>query len=187
MAVNFAKGKVYGIRNDVNDKVYIGITGQTLKERWYAHKTAKISKASKLYVAMQDIGIEHFEMFLIEDYPTDTLQKLMEREKFYIKHFNSINDGYNTNISARTKEERKQYKTTVDKAYREAKGQELLDKKKAYYQQNKETIKENVKRHQENNKEARQAYMNEYAKKNKDKLREYRREYHLKMRAKQQA
>lgn len=183
MAVNFTKGKIYGIRNDVNDKLYIGITGQTLKERWYSHKTMSMTKNYKLYNAMNDIGIQHFKIFLIEDYPTDTIEKLMEREKYYIQQYDTIQNGYNTNISARTKEERKKHKADLDRVYREVKGQELLDKKKAYYQQNKERCKDNSKRSQERNKEARKEYMKAYAEKNKEKLKAYRKAYYLKTQA----
>jgi molecular chaperone DnaK (HSP70) len=175
MAVNFASGKVYGIRNDVNDKMYVGITGQKLNERWYAHKSARVKKATKLCLAMKEIGVEHFEIFLIEDYPTDTLQELMEREKHYINQFNSVENGYNTNVSARTKEERKQHHAIVDKAYAKANKDAIQERLREYYQNNKEKIKENAKKSQERNKEARQDYIKNYNEKNKEKLKEQRR------------
>jgi group I intron endonuclease len=180
MAVKYAQGKVYGISNDVNDKLYIGITGQKLNERWYAHKSSKVKKASKLYLAMQEIGIEHFKLFLIEDCPSQSMQELMEREKYYIQHYDCVANGYNTNVSARTKEERKQQKSQTDKAYREAQGKAYADRKKEYYENNKERCKENSKKSQERNKEARKEYMKAYADKNKEKLRERHRQYYLK-------
>lgn len=177
-------GKIYGIKNDIDNRMYIGSTIMKLSDRWTAHKSAKLKKATKLYKAFNEIGLEHFEIFLIEDVPCQSRAELLSRERYHIKQYDAIENGLNMYLSGRTKEERKEYKRQTDKAYRDAKGQELLDKKKVYYQNNKERCKENVKRSQERNKEARKQYMKEYAEKNKEKLSQYHKEYYLATKAK---
>lgn len=87
-------GFIYKITNDINDKIYVGQTSGTLKERFKQHKKKMNSEDRKtypLYNAMRKYGIEHFSIKILEE--TDNLQ---EREQYWIKYFDSYNNGYNT-------------------------------------------------------------------------------------------
>ena len=75
-------GFIYKISNNVNDKVYIGQTQRTLEERWNEHlKNVKYNKIqTKLYLAIREIGIEHFSFEAIES--CDTEEELNQQEKY---------------------------------------------------------------------------------------------------------
>jgi group I intron endonuclease len=84
---------IYKITNTVNDKIYIGQTTTTLKERFYRHCTYNeaqmlISRAIKKH------GSENFSIESI--YECDNIDELNRMEEFYISHFNSLTpNGYN--------------------------------------------------------------------------------------------
>ena len=86
------KGTVYIITNDINDKVYIGKTIQPLKNRWYSH-TDKWSNCRKLKEAMIKYGKDNFHIQALEENIPYSL--LDDREAYYIKLFDSVNNGYN--------------------------------------------------------------------------------------------
>ena len=89
-------GFIYKITNDINDKIYIGQTSGTLEERFKQHKKKINSddrKTFPLYNAMRKYGVEHFSIEMIEQ--TDNLQ---EREQYWIKFFDSYNNGYNATL-----------------------------------------------------------------------------------------
>lgn len=86
-------GFIYKITNDINDKIYVGQTSGTLEERFKQHKKKMNSEDRKtypLYNAMRKYGVEHFAIEALEE--TDNLQ---EREQYWIKYFDSYNNGYN--------------------------------------------------------------------------------------------
>lgn len=89
-------GFIYKIYNDVNDKVYIGQTSGTIEERFKQHLKKVNSddrKTYPLYNAMRKYGIEHFFIEQIEE--TDDLNA---REIYWIKQFDSYNNGYNATL-----------------------------------------------------------------------------------------
>ena len=82
------------IKNKINNQCYIGQTTQNLEERWRQHKTSK-SNCRYLKNAFQKYGIEKFKIEKIDE--ADSLEKLKQKEFFWINHFNSTNKeiGYN--------------------------------------------------------------------------------------------
>ena len=79
---NYSLGKIYKIVNDVNDKIYIGSTCQTLSQRLNGHRkdARKIERMSPLYSAMKELGIGQFRIVLIEEYPCQNVAQLTARE-----------------------------------------------------------------------------------------------------------
>lgn len=93
-------GYIYKVSNIVNNKVYIGKTIETINTRWTRHKWEAFDVSSPLYNihfyrAIRKYGIENFKIEIIEEATND---KLTEREKYWIKQFNSYNDGYNSTL-----------------------------------------------------------------------------------------
>ena len=88
-------GLIYKITNNQNDKVYIGKTIQSLKDRWQQHKcdSKNSNKDYKLYRAMKKYGIENFNIEIVEDDIPENELGIKEQE--YIKKFNSYYNGYN--------------------------------------------------------------------------------------------
>ena len=82
---------IYKITNLINGKIYIGQTIRTLKQRFAEHKS---SKTTLIGQAIQKYGRENFKIETVEK--CKTLDKLNEREKFWIAQFNSKSPhGYN--------------------------------------------------------------------------------------------
>ena len=94
MAVGRIGYRIYIIRNEVNGKVYVGITNN-IKRRWIQHK----HRANKgcdyhLYNAINKYGIDNFIIKEIDR--TNSLHKAYRKEQFWIKYYNSFKGkGYN--------------------------------------------------------------------------------------------
>ena len=85
---------VYKIINSVNNRIYVGITSQTLKVRFDWHiRDCKKGVRKKLYSAMRKIGIENFSIVHIEEYFDESLSA--DKEEFYIELYDSYDNGYN--------------------------------------------------------------------------------------------
>jgi len=99
---------VYKIKNNINGKLYIGITNN-LNKRWEQHKkdafTDKAQAEKPLYNAIRKYGIESFSIELIEECLTE--EKAIEKETFYIVKFNTLVKhglGYNIKLIAKATE-----------------------------------------------------------------------------------
>lgn len=86
------------ISNDTNDKVYIGQTTQSIKARFNSHFHSPSSPIGKI---MRQIGKEHFTISLLDDTATN-LDELLEKERYYVQKYNSIEEGYNTAYPSKT-------------------------------------------------------------------------------------
>lgn len=89
-------GYIYKITNDFDDKVYIGQTIRTVEIRFnehISHSTAEDRKALHLYAAMNKYGKEHFKAEQIDT--AINQEDLNNKEKYWIKYYNSIETGYN--------------------------------------------------------------------------------------------
>lgn len=95
-------GRIYILKNTENEKVYIGQTTLTVKERFTQHmKNSTLRQKSniKLYIAIQNIGKDKFYIETLED--DIILENLDEREMFYIEKYDSFNNGYNSTKGGR--------------------------------------------------------------------------------------
>lgn len=87
---------VYKITNKVTGKVYIGITNQGAGARYRHHwYEARIGEPAPIHRSMAKYGEENFTLEIIET--VDTYDELKEREKYWIKFYDSMNreKGYN--------------------------------------------------------------------------------------------
>lgn len=97
-------GRIYVIKNDINDKVYVGQTIHTLKMRFSQHlKKSMIDNNPyrKLYNAIRKYGKEHFFIELVED--NIPISQLNEKEIHYIEQYNSFEQGYNSTCGGDSK------------------------------------------------------------------------------------
>lgn len=86
---------IYGIRNNVNENIYIGKTGMSFGDRWDSHRA--LLRGNKhfnqhLQRAWNKYGEENFEFIIIEDCNIDELD---EKEKYYITLYREQNLSYN--------------------------------------------------------------------------------------------
>lgn len=89
---------IYKITNDINGKVYIGKTEQTIEKRWKQH----INDSNKthfqnrpLYRAIKKYGIEHFYIEQIEECSHNIVN---DREIYWIEYYGSFKFGYNATL-----------------------------------------------------------------------------------------
>lgn len=82
---------IYKITNTINNKIYIGQSVR-IKDRWNEHCNPSPNKHSIISQAIKKYGKENFTFEVIEECSQDQLD---EREVFWIKYYNSFEDGYN--------------------------------------------------------------------------------------------
>lgn len=89
------RGTIYSILNKVNGHRYIGQTQQDLGKRWGQHiQESKTFSDRPLYRAINKYGVEMFVVRIIED--DIPINKLSERECYWIEQFDTYKNGYNT-------------------------------------------------------------------------------------------
>lgn len=92
---------IYLITNTVNGKKYVGQHCGTGDARWkqHLHAALKLEDPKPLYAAFRKYGIDKFTYEVLETLPLDAGEELLdEREKHFIKHFNTYiknGNGYN--------------------------------------------------------------------------------------------
>ncbi len=91
-------GRIYIIRNKINNKIYIGQTTVSIKLRFQNHLSA--ARRGKDYIlgkAIRKYGEKNFSIELIEEC---LIKELNDKEKYWISFFNSTNNkiGYNISI-----------------------------------------------------------------------------------------
>lgn len=89
-------GLIYIITNSINDKVYIGQTIQSLKDRWYGHCRIACSKNEADMHIKRAILKYGKENFTIKELEKCKIEELDEREIYYISLYNSFVKGYNS-------------------------------------------------------------------------------------------
>ena len=80
-------GAVYKITNKINNKSYIGITQQDVKQRFRQHKYYGNNKLrhSHLYNAMSKYGVDNFDIEVLED--VNDIMELENKEIEYVKEY----------------------------------------------------------------------------------------------------
>lgn len=83
---------IYKISNSIDDKVYVGLTSNNIEYRFKQHlkNSENLNDKKPLYTAMRKYGKDKFKIELLEE--TDIPG---EREKYWIKFFDSYKNGYN--------------------------------------------------------------------------------------------
>ena len=93
---------IYKITNLVNNKCYIGQTIKAPQDRWKEHQQHAfgthpndVNKA--LYRAIRKYGLENFTFEVVQD-GIQTHEELDKAEIYWINHFNSFINGYNSTL-----------------------------------------------------------------------------------------
>ena len=92
--VDYRKGKIYQIKNTIDDDVYVGSTTNTLECRMKGHRQGSNTKCKQhmiLYKKMNEYGFDKFFAELIEDYPCNSKLELGAREGHWIKERGTLN------------------------------------------------------------------------------------------------
>ena len=150
--------KIYKITNTLNDKIYVGSTNnQYLCSRMNCHrqkcKDLTGRRNSKLYNYMREIGVQHFDIELIEKVRCENKCQLREREQHFIDilkpELNMFRATENPNYIRANQEERNKQNNERYHANKET----YLKKQKEYAEMNKEAISIRRKKYRDENKE----------------------------------
>ncbi len=87
-------GYIYKIKNEINEKIYIGKTERTVEVRWKEHlkNINQYKDTLPLYKAMNKYGKENFTIEILEECDSSILD---DREIYWIAHYGSYRNGYN--------------------------------------------------------------------------------------------
>ena len=89
-------GYIYKITNKLNNHSYIGQTIYPIEHRWKQHLQAASDnvpdRLGAIHKAIQKYGKDNFIVEMVEECANDELN---EREIYWIKYYNTYEDGYN--------------------------------------------------------------------------------------------
>lgn len=89
---------IYKIENDINNKIYVGKTLETIEARFKIHindSKKENCKHRPLYRAMNKYGIEHFKISILEECEPKFLNN---REIYWIEKLGTYHNGYNATL-----------------------------------------------------------------------------------------
>ena len=116
---DYNNGKIYCIRNNIDDDICVGSATQPLSKRMTAHRaTANKRKRgnSMLYIKMRHMGPNKFYIELIKECPRDNLEQLRRTEGELSRQMAALNQ----NVAGQTKAEyREIHRDEIDKQKRE--------------------------------------------------------------------
>jgi len=130
--MNYQKGKVYKVVNDIDDEEYVGSTIRKLCNRMAEHRYKCKVKHTKLYDKMNTLGSEHFKIVLIEKYPCNSKEELNSREEYWRKELKAVLNCY---VCIQDEEHKKTQRKKWSSAYRSKPESKL--KEREYHQANK--------------------------------------------------
>jgi len=152
---DYKKGKIYAIKSNETDQIYIGSTCSTLKNRMCSHKCdyKRIAAGKKFYTSCSHQILKYADAYieLVESYPCQTKRELLDREGEVIRNTpNCINIQIQGRTMAQYRIDNAEKLKQQGKDYR-AKNKELLKKTysdwyksdgaKAYYKKRYEKVK----------------------------------------------
>lgn len=89
---NVAIPVVYKITQISTGKVYVGQTKRSFTLRWWEH--VKSADDNKFHLELKNSDLEDWTFQVIEK--IENIEDLNDRESYWIKHYNSIESGFNT-------------------------------------------------------------------------------------------
>jgi len=174
--VNYRNSKIYKIEPTCEHEegdIYIGsTTKEYLSQRMDKHRSGfvqwKNNKGSHVrsYDLFDKYDVENCVIYLIENYPCETVNELRAREGHFIRTIKCVNKL----VAGRTKKEYKQVYYAENKS-------KINEINREYYINNVEKSKAHMKKYAEANKEKIDEYQKQYQIENLEKLKEYRRQY----------
>lgn len=88
------KGVVYKYTNNINGKIYVGITTRDIETRHKEHLNS-LNRDFVFYRAIKRYGSDNFKFEVIDR--ENNFEKLLEKERYYIQKYNSYVNNENSN------------------------------------------------------------------------------------------
>ena len=107
--------KIYKLTNTINNSFYVGSTKLRLCQRMGKHRdNCRSGKTSRLYRAMQAVGVGYWQITLIEAFEVSTFEEQRQREREIMER---VNPDLNEKYAYRSPEENKNEKKQNNAAY----------------------------------------------------------------------
>lgn len=185
-ASKYQHGKIYKITDNGYTKCYIGSTCEGLARRMAKHRHAYKAKGDgKKYTStttiqlFDEFGMENCKIELLEEYPCESKEQLMQREGYHIKNTDCLNKKVMGRSSKEYYFENKDGILVKRHQYYLENKDDILEQNKQYNAENKEKITEYKQKYYSEHKETLAVQMQNYRSNNKDKLSEYFKEHYL--------
>ena len=90
---NYQEAKIYKVVNRLNSEIYVGSSTVDLEQRMIKHRCEAKQRPylSKFYTYMNELGIDNFEIELIEEFPCECQEELRRREGEIIQEIGTLN------------------------------------------------------------------------------------------------
>lgn len=156
--MGYETGKIYKLVCS-DGYYYIGSTVRTLKSRLASHKhTSKTTDTNTAYNHIKSIGWENVVIELIELFPCETKEQLLQQETLRISEHKTDTFCLNTRNPVKDK-------------------QAQNEKSREYYQQHRDEILKTRREYQTQHKDELAEYNKDYAVRNSQRLKEYYKQY----------
>lgn len=90
-------GFIYKVTNKVNGKIYIGQTSRSVDVRWKEHIRDSSDKPSSVYCSLLHYAVRKYgaDAFTVDCIEECSSIEMDERERYWIEHFKTYENGYN--------------------------------------------------------------------------------------------
>ena len=153
---SYKNGRIYCIRNYVDNDLYVGCSTQPLSKRMEKHRSNMKNdrdKNTRLYTKMNELGVENFYIELVEEYPCKNIEQLRAREGEWIRKIGTLNKRIEDRTLQEWKEDNAEKMREYHKQYREEHGETLREHHRQYWNEKKDGINERRHENYSNNKE----------------------------------
>ena len=100
MSNKYNNSKIYAIRNNIDDDVYIGSTTMPLSKRMVKHRCSANTCPDKMIITtkMNELGIDNFYIELVEELYCENIEQLRKREGEIIRDMGTLNTRVNVEL-----------------------------------------------------------------------------------------
>jgi len=165
--VNYQNGKIYAIKSNSGDKIYVGSTTKDyLSKRMAEHRRAFTAwengtgQKTMSHELFSQYGVENCYIELIELFPCNTKEELLMRENHYIRSLVCLNKQLAINTLTKKERAAEYYKKNAEaerrKAaeYREKNREYVLHQRAEYRERTREDLNHKAAEYREKNREA---------------------------------
>lgn len=160
MTDKYKRGKIYKIVCNKTGLQYVGSTCEpTLSRRLAVHKNDYnnyLNKKRRNITSFEVLKNNDYSIILIEDYPCNRKEQLLQRERWFIENTECVNKrtpyiSCDEHIEHKKEQQHTYYEKNKDiilernKKYYDCNKTNILEQKKSYYQEHKDIILENSK------------------------------------------
>ena len=158
---DYSNGKIYCIRNHIDNQIYVGSTCQNLSKRMAYHRSnakKQDRQNTLIYPLMMKYGVEQFYIELVEECPCENSKQLEKREGELMRELKA---SLNKVVAGRTTDEYKvecadkikKAKAISDKKYAEKKQEKIKTYRKDYYWKDPEKYRERARKYNQEHKD----------------------------------